>query len=131
MRRFMFCLAMLSLTFVIGCETATDNTNDTVVVPDVAGTWAMVANTAFGFDLTLSQTENVVGGFMERTNGVEPTDAISGTITADGQLTFLRARVNQTYTGALTNDATLRILEGTFTVEGDTNAYPWRATMPK
>jgi len=106
-------------------------TDGGAVVPNVAGAWAMTANTSFLFNLTLSQSEDIVGGFMERTNGVEPIDAISGTIDADSHLTFTRARLNQVYSGFLTSDATTLILEGTFTVPPSTNTYPWRATMPK
>jgi hypothetical protein len=132
MRKFISCMALVGLIAGFGCNTSTDNTDDAdVVVPNVAGAWAMTANTSFLFTLTLSQTEDIVGGFMERTNGVEPIDAISGTIDADGYLVFTRARVNQVYSGFLTSDATSRILEGTFTVPPATNQYPWRATMPK
>lgn len=129
MRKFMSCLALGGLVAVFGCNTATDHT-DEAAVPNVAGEWSMTANTSYLFSLNLSQTEDIVGGFMERTNGVEPIDAISGTIDADGHIVFTRARVNQVYSGTLASNATSRILEGTFTAPPATNQYSWRATLP-
>lgn len=132
MRRLMSCLAVVGLVAMLGCNSDdSDTPSDTATVPSVTGTWAMVANTAFEFDLTLTQTGGTIGGFMERTNGSEPIDPVNGTITSGGVITFTRGRVSQTYTGIRLSDATNWILEGSFVGLGDTNTFPWRATMPK
>jgi len=128
MRRLMSCLVLAGVVAVVGCSSSDDNSNPP---PDVAGTWTMVANVVYGFDLTITQSGGAIDGTMVRTNGVEPTDTISGTIDGDGMISFIRSRVDQQYNGILTSDATQWILEGTFGGVGNTNVYPWRATMAK
>jgi hypothetical protein len=133
MRKLMTLVALMGLVAAIGCNATDDDAtnDDATTVPSVTGTWAMVANTAFEFNLTLTQSGGTIGGFMERTNGIEPIDPVNGTINAGGVITFTRGRVSQTYTGIRISDATSWILEGTFVGVGDTNTVPWRATMPK
>lgn len=123
MRRWI-CLMTLGLALLAGgCSSSDEET-----IPNLAGTWKMIANVTFQFDLLLTQNGGTITGTMARTNGVEPTDAVNGTIDANGAVTFTRARVNQSYVGAVSTTAGITSMNGTFSTAGSSTVALWQAT---
>ena len=98
---------------------------------DLTGTWAMVANTDFHFKLDMQQQNSVkFSGMMSRTNGQEPVDIISGTISPDGTVKFTRERPNewtQKYSGVVSGSPGDLLMKGTFIQTGVAGRYPWIA----
>lgn len=98
---------------------------------DLTGTWAMVANTDFNFKLDMQQQNSVkFSGMMIRTNGQEPVDIISGTISPDGTVKFTRERPNewtQKYSGVVSGSSGDLLMKGTFIQTGVAGQYPWIA----
>jgi len=102
---------------------------------DLTGTWAMVANTNYKFDLDIQQLTpkgDQFYGLMKSTSGLEPSDFTSGTILPDGTVKFTRKRPNewiQTYIGAVSLSSSHLLMRGTFTQTGSLGQYPWSATQ--
>jgi hypothetical protein len=67
---------------------------------------------------------------MDATNTGDPTDPVNGTVTAGGTIMFTRVRSGawtQVYTGTVTTQGNLMVMEGTFTHSGVTGTFPWQA----
>lgn len=97
---------------------------------DVTGHWKMVANEVYEFELIFQQNGGSLSGTMDHTNGGDPTDQISGSISPNGNIKFTRSRAGQwiqVYSGAVSSsDGSLK-LQGTYTHDGS-GSYPWSAT---
>lgn len=130
LRTFMVLATLGVVLLVGGCNS--DDETATVTIPTVAGTWKMVANTNFDFDLVLLQSDGTITGTMTRTNGTEPVDNVAGTVEASGAITFIRTRSGtggwtQTYTGTV-NVGTVSVMSGTFTTSNSATVATWTAT---
>jgi hypothetical protein len=83
----------------------------------VAGKWKMTVSGSYEFELQLRQSGQDFEGTMRRTNGTEPTDAVSGTVGTDSSIKFTRSRApkqwRQTYTG------NINVRSGTLHMNGD------------
>lgn len=96
---------------------------------DISGHWKMVGNVAFEFDLELQQSGDQITGTMTRTNGDEPIDQISGTVSSEGQIQFTRERAGeftQVYIGQVSGSGDSMTIEGTYDHNGQ-GSYPWSA----
>jgi hypothetical protein len=117
--------ALLLMTLAVMVASFTGCSSDDAI--DLAGTWSMVANQTFQFDLTIKQDGSTITGTMVRVAGTEADTPIAGTI--DGTtVSFTRtgATFTQVYTGSITPDA--KTMGGTFTAGGGTTSFPWNAT---
>jgi hypothetical protein len=128
MLRKLLCLMALGMVLLVGgCSSS-----DSDPIPNVAGTWKVVANTTYNFDLILTQDGGTLAGTMIRTNGVEPDDTIAGSIDSAGAITFTRTRAGvggwtQIYNGNVTI-GTPSVMAGTFSFAGATTFATWQAT---
>ncbi len=140
MLRTLICLMTLGLIlFVGGCNssddpvttTTTTTTTTTVTIPNLAGTWKMVGNVTFQFDLYLTQVGGTITGKIVRTDATEPEDPVNGTVDENGAVAFTRVRAGlwtQTYVGTVTTSGGITSMSGTFTMTGYTGTYLWQAT---
>ena len=127
MLRKVICLVALGLAVLVGGCSSSDS------VPNVAGTWKMVANVLFQFDMILAQNGGTITGSMIRTNGVEDVDTVAGTVESDGAINFTRTRAGvggwtQIYTGAVTTSGGVSVMNGTFRLSTSSTSVPWQAT---
>jgi len=114
-------ILIILAAFTIACA------DDSVYSGDLSGKWNMVANTDFNFILDLQQSGNQITGTMTSTNAAsEPVDAISGTISADGTIQFVRVRAGQ-WTQAYTGSVSGSSIAGSFSQNGQ-GQYPWSAS---
>jgi hypothetical protein len=125
-RNVLFLMALGLALLVGGCSSDSSS-------PNVSGTWKMVANVTYQFDLILAQDGDRITGSMVRTNGSEPTDNVFGTVDADGAVSFSRVRTGaggwtQIYVGAVTTTAGISTMNGTFRFSTATTSAPWQAT---
>jgi hypothetical protein len=98
---------------------------------DLSGKWKMVANIDYNFDLDIKQRADQITGTMTRTNGDEPVDKISGTVSSDGKVQFTRVRPDQwtqIYTGTISGSQGSLSLTGTLTQSGSA-PVSWNATQ--
>lgn len=96
----------------------------------LSGQWDMVANTIYNFNLDLQQSGNQITGTLTRTNGVEPVDTFSGTVSPDRTIRFTRERVGQwtqVYTGGLSGSSESMTITGSYDHNGQ-GQYPWSAS---
>lgn len=126
MHRLLWCVVLGTVVLVSGCA------GDGGIPPQLAGRWAMVANVTFEFDLILDQTGGTITGTMVRTNGIEPDDPVTGTVTPDGRVTFVRERAGswtQTYAGAVDATASPMTMSGLFNQDGGVVYVAWTAVF--
>lgn len=127
--KFYFAIVLIILLFVSSCPASAVN----FMYPnyDVSGRWAMVANEVYEFEIVLQESEGSLSGTMTRTNGDEPVDQISGTISPNGNIQFTRERPGQwvqVYTGMVSESDGSLVMEGVYSHDG-AGQYPWSATQ--
>ncbi len=99
-------------------------------VPNISGSWKMVANVQYQFDLELQQNGRDFTGTMTLTNGQEPVDTVNGSVSPCAGLEFIRNRQGsfiQQYKGKVLGSGRDLHLQGNFTHNG-AGQYPWSAS---
>jgi|WetSurSiteA1Bulk_404760.scaffolds.fasta_scaffold00750_3 hypothetical protein len=102
-------------------------------VPNITGSWKMVADNQYQFNLAVKQSGRDFTGTMTRTNGQEPVDSVSGSVSSCTGIEFTRERQGsfvQQYSGNFSGSGEDFNLEGNFTYNG-TGQYPWSARKSK